>query len=61
VDPALKTAAGSCPTCERHRAGPRTARIAMRRARRLQLKSVEIDDFHYDFRNIRCQPRESEP
>jgi flavin reductase (DIM6/NTAB) family NADH-FMN oxidoreductase RutF len=31
----------------------------VRRARRLQLKSVEIDDFHYDFRNIHFPPRGS--
>ncbi|MGF6481502.1 hypothetical protein [Paraburkholderia sp. JPY419] len=42
--------------CERANAGLRTVRNVVRRARRLQLKLAEIDDFHHDFRNIRCQP-----
>ncbi|MGF6636009.1 hypothetical protein [Paraburkholderia sp. 35.1] len=36
---------------------PRAARIVVRRARRLQLKLAEINDFHHDFRNIRFPPR----
>ncbi|MGF6922339.1 hypothetical protein [Paraburkholderia sp. 40] len=35
---------------------PRTARIVVRHARRLQLKLAEINDFHHDFRNIRFPP-----
>ncbi|QXE07141.1 hypothetical protein BJG93_35390 [Paraburkholderia sprentiae WSM5005] len=40
-------------------ASRRTARIAARRAPRLQLKLAEIDDFHHDFRNIRFPPHRS--